>query len=257
MSRPSARHTRRVVASSCMIEMRRVERRSPGRVVERTTNMRGDPAATCIRIRTQGDVRPGTVGSRAMTMIRPEAECSRRSAPRLTMLAVGLLLGCGTPVEPISWDSPLSWPTHRITVDPDVRLGARFEWQEDHSITFMLTAANPTGEDALLETGPCPFRVRAYRTVELVEPAVWESLPASPTPCHDEGLVLVLPPGQSDVFPRTYRRAQMAMGLPAGKGYFALLVAKNGVRDLLPAGGFLSTLRGPIHMSPAVPGGGG
>ena len=151
---------------------------------------------------------------------------------------ITLVLACESGIEPYPLDSPFARPVHRIEVPSEVDLGARSEWNHHDSINMVLTANNPTSDTLHLYTGICLFRVRAYRTADLQEPAFWEALYSQPRLCTDAGIIYELPPGDSDVVSRVYRRREMAMGFPDEPGHFGLVVVHNDVLRVLPAGGF-------------------
>ena len=151
---------------------------------------------------------------------------------------ITLVLACESGIEPYPWDSSFARPGHRIYVPSEVELGARSEWNHHDSISVVLTANNPTSDTLDLVTGVCPFRVRAYRTADLSEPAFWESRYSHSWVCTDGGVTYALPPGDSDVVSGVYRRREMAMGFPDEPGHFGLVVVHNDVLRVLPAGGF-------------------
>jgi hypothetical protein len=117
-------------------------------------------------------------------------------------------------------------------------LEARVQHPQSDYLVVALDAINNSSASAELETGHCPYRVRAYPSADLTEPAFWDDHPANPnTGCYAEGLVYFLPPvSTTRLRTDTLYAADLAMGIPSRAGYFGVIVSRDEQRVILPAG---------------------
>lgn len=148
-----------------------------------------------------------------------------------------LAAACEQPSRPIDADSRAAIPISDTHVAPLVQLEAIAEQHGDDFLVVTLAALNSDADTAELSTGRCPFRVRAFSSPDLMEPAFWDDHRAdSLFSCYAEGLTYLLPPGRRDFMIDTLSATDLAMGLPQDSGHFGVIIVRNGQRVVLRAG---------------------
>ena len=148
------------------------------------------------------------------------------------------LSACENPFIPLPSDFPGPRPGHVIHLPSPVRLGARVERRADE-LVVIAELYNPSFTEVTLSTGACPFRLRAYASDALVEPAFWDDRTTVPIVCPDGGgIIRQVPHGASEVTLGVVHREFLALGFPDRPGYFGVVVIHNDQLGMLRGGSF-------------------
>lgn len=149
----------------------------------------------------------------------------------VVLIALSCSSSCADVLSPLPLDDPRSRPGHSI----EVELGARVASEGDGFVVFA-TLHNPTGASLTLSTGTCPYRLRAYASEALDDPAFWDDRTEHPMPCVDVGLHRVVPPGNSELVLGRRSWSDLAMGFPRRAGHWGVVVVHNGDLRVLSGG---------------------